>query len=96
MDATKAITVRLDPADYERLAAEARRLGLSPGTLARVYVRARLAGNGWAEVDERGRVGLAALEGLAALRERLPEAGPVDAVELIREGCEELERRTAP
>jgi hypothetical protein len=95
MSTTKAITVRLDPADFERLAAEAKRLGMSPSTLARVYVRAGIAGKVETEAERRRRAGLAALKGLAALRERLPEVGAIDVVELIREGREELDRRTA-
>ena len=89
------MTVRLDVADYDRLEAEAKRLGLSPGTLARVYVRAGLAGNGDGAAERR-RAGLAALDALAAFREGLPAAEPVDVVQLIREGREELDRRTAP
>ncbi len=86
MKATKAITLRLEPADYERLAAQAKRLGIPPGTLARAYVRAGLAENDQATAEGRHRTGLAALKGLAALRERLPDAGPVDVVQLIQEG----------
>jgi hypothetical protein len=92
MSATKAITLRLDPADYAHLAAEAQRLGMSPGTLARVYVRTGLAENS----ERRRRAGLAALQGLAALRGRLPETEPVDVVQLIREGRADLNLRTAP
>jgi hypothetical protein len=39
MSMTKAITLRLDPSDYERLETEAERLGVAPATLAQVYVR---------------------------------------------------------
>lgn len=95
MSGTKAITLRLDPGDYQRLEAEARRLGMQPGTLARVYVRAALAGITEDEAERRRRTGLEALERLAALREELRRAGypSVDAVKLVREGREELERR---
>lgn len=94
MSTTKAITLRLKPADYESLEAEARRIGVSPGTLARVYVRAGLLADDGAEVERRRRVGLGAIQGLAALRARLSESGPVDIVELIRDGREELDQRT--
>lgn len=94
MSTTRAITLRLDPTDYDRLATEAGRLGLSPGTLARVYVRLGLAGNGDSAAARSRDAGRATLQGFAALRERLPDARPVDVVQLIREGREELDRRT--
>jgi predicted DNA-binding protein len=91
----KAITVRLDPADYERLEAEAKRLGMSPGTLARDFVRDCLK-----EIetgDERKRRALEVLDRLEKLRAELRRAGypAVDAVKLVREGREELEQRPA-
>ncbi|MBI4493486.1 MAG: hypothetical protein HY690_11920 [Chloroflexi bacterium] len=95
MSVRKAITLQLEAGDYDRLAAEAKRLGMSPGALARVYVRTALAGNGETAAERRRRAGLAALQGLAALRDRLPEGEPVDVVQLIRDGREELDRRTA-
>ena len=95
MSMTKAITLRLDPADYERLATQAKRLGIPRGALARDYVRAGLAENDETTAEWRRRTGLAALKRLAALRERLPDAGPVDVVDLIQEGREELDRRSA-
>jgi hypothetical protein len=93
MRVTKAITVRLDPSDYERLDGEARRLGMSAGTLARVYVRAGLAGDSETEAERRRRTGLKALDRLARLTADLP---PVDAVRVARESREELEQRPAP
>jgi hypothetical protein len=96
MGMPRALTLRLESSDYERLAAEANRLGMSPGTLARVYVRAGLAGNGDTAEERRRLTGLAALEGLAALRARLPQLGSVDVVKLVREGRKDLARRTAP
>ena len=95
MSATRAITLRLEPADYEQFAGEAKRLGTTPGTLARMYVRAGLTGKHAAEAEHRRRVGRAALIGLAAVRARLPDAGTIDVVQLIREGREDLDRRTA-
>jgi hypothetical protein len=86
----KAVTLRLEPADYVRLEAEAERLGMSPGTLARVYVRAGLGG-GTTEAERRRRVGLAALDRLAALTADLP---PADAVRAVREGRDELAWRS--
>lgn len=96
MSATRAITLRLDPTDYERLEAEAERLGIAPATLARVYVRAGLNTDGESETDRRRRVGLDALRRLDMFRRELRDAGypSVDAVKLVREGREELERRS--
>jgi hypothetical protein len=89
MSERRAITVRLEAGDYTRLAAEARRLGMSTGTLARVYVRAGLGG-GETEEERRRRTGLAALDRLAELTADLP---PVDAVRIARESRQELDRR---
>lgn len=87
----RAVTVHLDPADYERLETEAKRLGVSSGTLARVYVRASLGG-GATEAERRRRAGLAALDRLADLTVGLP---PVDAVEVVRASRLDLEARSA-
>ncbi len=91
MSVTKAITLRLDPTDHDRLTAEAERLGVAPATLARVYVRAGLSGE---SESARDRAGFSALRGLAELRLRLPDDGsPVDVVEIIAGGREERDRR---
>jgi hypothetical protein len=95
MKATKSVTVRLDIADYERLASEAERLATSPAQLARAYVCAGLARTEEPRADERSRLGSAALEELARLRGRLPRGDTVDVVALVREGRDELERRMA-
>lgn len=92
MAAMRAISVRLDPRDYDRLEAEAKRLGLPPATLVRLYVRAGLHGDGETESERRRRTGLAALDRLAALTADLPT---VDAVQLVRESRRELEQRPA-
>jgi hypothetical protein len=94
MNATKTITLRLDPADYAGLEKEAKRLGLSPGTLARVYVRAGLHSDA-AEAGQRRRTGLEALDRLDALRAELRQAGypSVDALAVLRESRAELEQR---
>jgi hypothetical protein len=43
------------------------------------------------------RAGLAALQGLAALREHLPDASsPVDVVEIVAEGREDRDHRLDP
>lgn len=90
MAQSKAITLHLAPADYERLAAEAQRRGLSVGELARTYVQAALPAEGiWTE--ERRKAALEALDRLAELRADLP---PVDAVQIARESRKDLERRS--
>src|SRR5438270_10700739 len=95
MSATKAITLRLEAEDYERLEAEATRLGMRPGTLVRVYVRAGLANSGESEAEKRRRIGLEVLDRLEALRADLRRAGypSVDAVQLARESRDEFEQR---
>src|SRR5438270_11102290 len=88
MARTRAITVRLDPTDYDRLSAEAERLGMRPGTLVRAYLRAGLARNDETEAERRRRIGLEALDRLAALTADLP---PIDAVRITEESRHELE-----
>ena len=89
MRTKKTITLRLEPAEYERLAGEARSLGVAPAALARTYVRTGLSGHP-VTPDQRRSIGLAALDRLAELTADLP---PVDAVELLLEGREALARR---
>ncbi len=89
----KVITLRMNPADYERLEAEAERLGVAPATLARVYVRAGLSGETQSASGRNRRACLDALRGLAALRQRLPDGGSrVNVVEIIAEGREERDQ----
>lgn len=94
MSMTKAITLRLDPTDYDRLETEALRLGVAPATLARVYVRAGLNGESESVAARKRRTGLAALHSLAEFRERLSDAdSPVDVVGIMAEVREERDRR---
>ena len=90
--ATKAVTIRLDPGDYERLEAEARQAGVSPSALVRDYVRSALSKNPPSDPEQRRQALLSALEGLRELRERLPDLGPVDVVEIINQGRREREQ----
>lgn len=83
--ATRSRTIRLDPASYELLAAEARRRGISPDEVAGELMRERLAGAG--DVTERMR---SALTTAAAVRASMP---PIDGVELARRSREQLEGR---
>ena len=91
MSTKKAVTLRLDPEEYRQLEAEARRLSMAPGTLARLYVRAGLS-DGESEREQRRRAGLAALDRLVELTSGLP---PVDAVRVASESREDLEQRAA-
>ncbi len=90
---TKVITLRMNPADYERLEAEAERLGVAPATLAHGYVRAGLTSEAQSRSAKNRQAGLAALRVLAELRQRLPDDGSrVDVVEIIAEGREERDQ----
>jgi Transketolase, pyrimidine binding domain len=89
---THALTVRLEVEDYQRLEREATRLGMRPGTLARVLLRASLG------VPERqpehSSVSLEQLlDRLARLRAGLP---PVDAAAVAAASRAALEHRGEP
>ncbi|HEY2703564.1 MAG TPA: hypothetical protein VGL20_07740 [Candidatus Dormibacteraeota bacterium] len=95
---TRALTLRLDDDDHDRLEREASRLGLRAGTLARVYVRAGLGDDPAAvEAALRRRAGTEALARLAKLREELRTAGHVgvDAVATVNAARGELDERRA-
>jgi hypothetical protein len=85
----RALTVRLETQDYERLEREATRLGMRPGTLARVLLRASLGAP--ERQPEDPSVSLEQLfDRLARLREGLP---PVDAGAITAAGRAMLETR---
>ena len=89
---SRPVTVRLAAQDYERLEREATRLGMRPGTLARVLLRASLGAP--ERQPEHPSVSLEQLfDRLARLREGLP---PVDAVAITRAGRAMLEDRGDP
>jgi hypothetical protein len=89
---TRALTVRLEADDFERLEREAARLGMRPGTLARVLLRASLG-----QPDPRSENPQVSfqhlLDRLASLREGLP---PADAAAIVAAGRAELDRRGEP
>jgi hypothetical protein len=97
MGTDRALTLRLEAADYRRLQDEAARLGLPPATLARVYVRNGLYRQYEAESRRRRDQTLAALDALEAFREELEREGypTVDSLQILRESREELESRPA-
>ena len=84
---TRSHTVQLRPATYGALEVEATRRRLAPDELADELVRERL-------VDVRARPATMrdALQTLNEISARMPE---VDAIRLVREGREELVRRSA-
>ncbi|HMB54635.1 MAG TPA: hypothetical protein VKU40_15060 [Thermoanaerobaculia bacterium] len=87
MSATKAVTLRLPTTDFERLAEKARQSGVRPGTYARMILHQHLQpGYDAATLDKANR----ALDRLRELRLDLPE---VDAVEVVRDGRNDLETR---
>lgn len=83
--ATQPHTIRLDPATYELLQAEAKRRGISPHEVAQELMRKQLAAGG----DDAGRM-RSALVAAAAVR---ASAAPIDVLELARLSRTELERR---
>ena len=85
---TKAITVRLDEADYAALHQQSERLKVRPGTLARMLVHAGL--NEGDAVAERPISNLRALAALDRMVERSRKFAPTDVVKLVNEGRAEL------
>lgn len=82
--ATRTRTVHVSPDAYDRLVQEAERRGLAPDALADELVKADLAP---VQFDlER------TLTDLAAVRGRL-RSGGLDAVDVVRDGRDELEQR---
>jgi hypothetical protein len=82
--ATRTRTVHVSPDAYDRLVHEAERRGVAPDALADELVKADLAP---VEFDLEQT-----LADLAEVRGRL-RGGGMDAVALVREGRDELERR---
>lgn len=81
--ATKARTVHLSGETYDRLITEAERRGMPPDVLADELMKADLAPS-----DDQFDLVLADLE---QIRRRV--RGTIDAVAIVREGRDELERR---
>jgi hypothetical protein len=83
--ATRDRIIHVTPDAYERLEREAGRRGVQPDDLAEQLLTADLPA-------PKGNL-REALATLAEIRARM-SGGPVDAVALVREGREELDRRT--
>jgi hypothetical protein len=84
--ATRTRTVHVSPDAYDRLVQEAERRGVAPDALADELVKADLAPTGF-DLDQT-------LADLAGVRSRL-RTGGLDAVAVVREGRDELERRSS-
>lgn len=81
---TRAITVRLDEADHAALERQADQVGLRPGTLARLLVRAGLSTDA---LDRDNADASAALQRLV----RRSRPGALDATALVSEARAALE-----
>ena len=92
MTETRPITLHLPEGDFQHIAAEAQRRGLSTERVVRDYLRAAMATAGTTSPPVQA-AGLAALEDLATLTADLP---PVDAVQLARAIRADLEARAIP
>lgn len=91
MSTTTAITIRLDKVDYDRLLAEAERRGVPPESVAGDIVHESLHAESLPEAtNERIERTLRALDELAELTANMP---PIDVVQIVREGRDELEQR---
>ncbi|HLY66878.1 MAG TPA: hypothetical protein VKU60_15190 [Chloroflexota bacterium] len=84
---TKPVLLRLDEPDYDRLEEQARALGMRPGTLARVLLRARLQEGARPEPAGTRELRLGALDRLTGLSRGKPA---VDALRLVAEARAEF------
>jgi hypothetical protein len=84
---TRALTVRLDDADHAALTEQAKKLGLRPGTLARILVHAGLSDEAGSRRTEQAH---AAIQRLV---ERSRERGTADAVSLVAQARDALDPR---
>lgn len=91
MSTQRTITIEFDDSEYERLEEAARRRGTSPEALLRFLVDDALHEAAENDPERRKREALAALDRLAELTRDLPE---IDAVQIVREGRDELEQRS--
>jgi phage FluMu protein gp41 len=97
MNETKTVVVRMAAEDFERLEAEARRLGVRPGTAARILLRQHLC-EAQAAPPEGGRAydeetAQKGIEAIRRIRAALQEVGPIDTRRILRESRKELEER---
>jgi len=82
---TRAITVRLDEADYAALEKQADHVAMRPGTLARIQVRAGL------NRDALARDGAGGRDALERLVRRSRQRAPADAMALVADARAALE-----
>ena len=94
MDTPNTITIQLDDREYKHLEAAARSKGMAPDVLVRSLVDDALREDIFNDPEQYKQAmydALEALDRLAEMRQGLPE---VDAVQIVRKGREELERRS--
>lgn len=84
MSESITLTIQLSQPDCDRLEAEAKRLNIPPEALASIVLQLGLA---------KINPSIDALAALWRLRELTQDLPPVDPVELVRAGREELEKR---
>ena len=84
---TRALTVRLDDTDHAALMQQAKKLGLRPGTLARILVHAGLSDDAG---SRRNELAHAAIQRLV---ERSRERRAADAVSLVAQARDALDAK---
>lgn len=84
MSESKNLTIQLSPEDWERLEAEADKLKLSPEATALRMLQLQLP---------EKTIRIDPDEALVRLREIGRKQPPIDSVQLVREGRQELEQR---
>lgn len=84
MNESKPLTIQLPQKDSDRLEAEAKRLNVPPEVLAVILLQLSLA---------KVNPSINALAALWRLGELTKDVPPVDPVELIRAGREDVEKR---
>jgi hypothetical protein len=91
----KKLTIELNSQQMERLQQEAAERGIGISDLVAGLLAEHIASMEPSPEERKQRM-LAALEKLERMREAMIARGvpPIDAVELVRQGREELERRT--
>jgi len=94
MDTPDTITIQLDDREYEHLEAAARRKGMAPDVLVRSLVDDALKENILNDPEPRKQAMHDARDGLDKLTEMRHSLPEVDAVQIVREGRDEFDRRS--
>lgn len=93
---TWTVSVRLDDVDAKKLRERAEKLGMAPGSLARVWVRSALNSGFEPELSHEQRRALLE-EAFARIDESWKgyTGPPIDSAALVREGRDERDARNA-